>query len=308
MPVSVSASNRISLDASLWAGIQRTLRVPDDGGIYPLPPALGRLPVRAAADYPERVPEAWRDGTHVLVPMHAQEAAWLQFQARPGDLRAIKIGVGDIDALTGSSWSDTLEASPQNYIVCPYQPWVDGFKVGPARVRQFVAVPLHAGLTVEQQLTGREGSGIRIACFAPKPGALAAGVPPRPRTRRTRELGVGAGGRIEQRIYPDPLGVTAWAPVATTVVSLHLVEAREYAAITGEAAPPSPIDARTYSRFGLPWFVVYDADRGDVAATERLSSVRSVDELSGTREESSVPEAPIRPKVRPIPPRSRRSS
>ncbi|MEP7292304.1 MAG: hypothetical protein ABI835_11000, partial [Chloroflexota bacterium] len=38
---------------------QRTLRIPDDGKTYPLPPGLGNFPVRKVADYKERVPAEW---------------------------------------------------------------------------------------------------------------------------------------------------------------------------------------------------------------------------------------------------------
>jgi hypothetical protein len=308
MPVSAGNQDQISLDAALRVSIQRTLRIPDDGGTYPLPPALGRLPVRSAAQYPAQFPSERRDGTHFLVPMHRQEAAWLQFSAKQSGPRAVKIGVGAIDALTGLEWNETLRASPQNYIVCPYQPWVDGFKVGPALVRQFVAVPLQAGLTVEHQLTGEDTAGIRIACFAPKAATLAHRPLPRQMANRNRELGVGAGGWIKQRIYPDPLGFETWESTPSKVIRIYLIEAGEYRKITGETAPPSTIDAETYNRFGLPWFEVYDAHRGDIPATSSLSQIKSVEELTSGVDAASRrdPDTTVAPHhIRPIPPRSR---
>lgn len=306
--VSVRTRDQVSLDASLRVGIQRTLRIPDDGGTYPLPPALGRLPVRSTTQY-RAIPEEWRDGTHFLVPMHHQEAAWLQFHAQRSEPRAVKIGVGNVDALTGLEWNDVLRASPQNYIVCPYQPWVDGFKVAPAVVRQFVAVPLHAGLTVEHQLTGHDASGVSIACFAPKAEVLAHREPPHRDPNRNRELGFGAGGRIKQRIYPDPLGFETWESTPRRVIRLHLIEVNEYSEITGEPVPPSPLDANTYSRFGLPWFEVYDAARGDIPVTSSLSQIKSVDDLTGGVDAASERDsgaALVPHHIRPIPPRSRR--
>ena len=35
---------------------QRTLRIPDDGGLHPLPPGVGRFPVFRVADDADRVP------------------------------------------------------------------------------------------------------------------------------------------------------------------------------------------------------------------------------------------------------------
>ena len=61
-------TNRLSLqDDTLTLGdglrvdFLRTLRIPDDGKTYPLPPGLGRFPVRRVDDYAARVPTAWRE-------------------------------------------------------------------------------------------------------------------------------------------------------------------------------------------------------------------------------------------------------
>jgi hypothetical protein len=303
MQIAIARTDWLVLDAALRVGVQRTLRVPGDGRTYPLPPALGRLPLRLAAEYPG-VPQVRRDGTHVLVPMRPQEAAWFEFRARPDAPRALRIGVGSINALSGAAWSDTLHGAPQDYLVCPYQPWIDGFKVGPARVRQFVAVPLQAGLSVEHQLTGRDSGAIRLACYAPRVGVE---VPPAPpRRRRHRDLGLGAGGTITQRIYPDPYSADFWQTSPTAIAWLHLLDAEDFCRLTGEEAPPSPIDAETYLRFGLPWFEVHDADRGDVAATEAMSAIQGVDDVSPRpgRQQRQPAKAPG--PVRPIPPRARR--
>ena len=40
---------------------QRTLRIPDDGSVYPLPPGLGEFPIHRVEDHAERVPEPWRE-------------------------------------------------------------------------------------------------------------------------------------------------------------------------------------------------------------------------------------------------------
>jgi hypothetical protein len=303
MRIAITRTDWLALDAALRVGLQRTLRVPDDGRAYPLPPALGRLPLRPAAEYPG-VPDAWRDGAHGLVPLRAHEAAWLEFRAKLDSPRAVRIGAGSINALTGAAWDDTLHGAPQDYLVCPYQPWIDGFKVGPARVRQFVAVPLQAGLSIEHQLTGHDSGAIRFACYAPRTGVDVPPAPPRP--RRHREFGLGAGGTITQRIYPDPYGLGFWQTSPTAIAWVHLVDAEDFRRLTGEEAPPSPIDAATYIRFGLPWFEVHDADRGDVAATVAMSAIQGVDELSPRPGRPQRQPAKAPGPVRPIPPRARR--
>jgi hypothetical protein len=49
---------------------QRTLRIPDDGGDYPLPPGLGAFPVRHLDDHAREVPEQWLKRGGVIMPMY----------------------------------------------------------------------------------------------------------------------------------------------------------------------------------------------------------------------------------------------
>jgi hypothetical protein len=50
----------LQLGDGLSISFLRTLRIPDDGKTYPLPPGLGRFPVRRVDDYRERVPASFR--------------------------------------------------------------------------------------------------------------------------------------------------------------------------------------------------------------------------------------------------------
>jgi hypothetical protein len=265
---------------------------------------LGRLPIHAGTTLPQLADGAWNRDGHFVVAMRPQEAAWLQFQGKLLTPYALKVGVGDVDAITGLAWDAVLRKSPQNYVVCPYQPWLDGFKVGPAVVRQFVAVPIGAGLSVEQQQAGGEVGGLRLASFAAHPDRLDGRKAPRQRPPQARSLAIGAGGRIKQRIYPDPLGFDVWESSPSANVWIHMIDADEFTRSTGEAVPPSPIDADTYSRFGFPWFQVYDAGRGDLPPGS-LTDVKSVEALAGARPRPTRKPRP-KMKVRPIPPRARR--
>jgi hypothetical protein len=56
-----SDERSIRLSPHFEISFQRTLRIPDDGREYPLPPGLGEFPVCRVADYAGRVPEAWRE-------------------------------------------------------------------------------------------------------------------------------------------------------------------------------------------------------------------------------------------------------
>lgn len=81
---------------------------------------------------------------------------------------------------------------------------------------------------------------------------------------------------MRQKIYPDPHGIDVWDQTNRRVVDVHLVNSRDFRRITGADPPSPPIDARTYTQYGLPWFDLYDETLGDVAPPERLTDVKTV--------------------------------
>src|SRR5260370_35099360 len=154
--------------AKLHLDFQRTLRIPDDGRDYPLPPGLGRFPLRHVDDFAERVPAAWRERGGVMFPMFQSEAMWILFRPEHDPERgvaypfALKVATGKINAVTGRAWANGLNRGPQDYMVAPRQPWLDGYCVEKGVIRQFVAMPLGAGYSVEEQITGKaEHGGVR---------------------------------------------------------------------------------------------------------------------------------------------------
>ena len=77
-------------------------------------------------------------------------------------------------AVSGKPWSGRPARDPQNYVVLPRQPWLDGINSGKGTVRQFVAVPLGLGATVEGQVTGEEvWGGVQLQSFPLNDGQLA---------------------------------------------------------------------------------------------------------------------------------------
>jgi hypothetical protein len=59
---------------------QRTLRIPETG-LHPLPPGLGRFPLRRVSDYPDTAPAEWLARGGVMLPIYQREAMWLSFDA-----------------------------------------------------------------------------------------------------------------------------------------------------------------------------------------------------------------------------------
>lgn len=283
---------------------QRTLRIPDDGKTYPLPPGLGAFPLRKVDDYADRVPDDWREHGGVFLPMYQREAMWLSFSA--AEPRALKVAVGKVSAITGEPWREGLGRDPQDYVVTPGQPWLDGICVGKGKIRQFVAMPLGLGYTVEAQVSGEERfGGIQLEVFAPQrdklpryraSGSIAmsgavlgccpppAGCAPAPRSRRaTGSMGLAAGGRMKQKIYPDPFGADVWREEREARCFVHIVNSELWREITGEEPPKTPVTAKTYAKHGLPWYDLYDEHRPTLDATDTLAGVKSVKQLDGEK-------------------------
>jgi hypothetical protein len=308
--------DRITIGDRFEVSLERTLRIPDDGRSYPLPPSLGSFPVQRIADHRDSVPEAWREHGGVFIPMWQREAMWLHFDGAGHKPNAVKVAAGKVDALTGRPFDMALEGGDrQNYMVVPGQPWLDGINSGDGTIRQFCAMPLGMGYTVEGQVTGEERfGGVQLVCFEPRPGrfpdalpqlatdavALSAAAPPPPgatgaspaASARVRlraapaagaEMGLGAGGRMEQKIYPDPYGVEAWDPARYGRVFIHIVNSAMWREITGRPAPPSPVSADVYTQHGYPWFRLYDEHAGDLAPSETLAGVKSVKEMDAEK-------------------------
>ena len=154
----------VHADAELTIEFQRTLRIPDDNREYRLPPGLGKFPLYRVDDYRNNLPATWEEHGGVFLPMYQAEAMWINFHADYP--MAIKIAAGKINAVTGEAWTDELSNTPQDYLVVPEQPWLDGFCVEKGLIRQFVAMPLGEGYTAEEQLTGEaEHGGLQIAVY-----------------------------------------------------------------------------------------------------------------------------------------------
>jgi hypothetical protein len=300
-------NDTLTLGEGLAIAFLRTLRIPDDDKTYPLPPGLGRFPVRRVDDYADRVPDAWRENGGVFLPMYQREAMWIAFAGERWKPRAIKVGAGKVCAVTGERWSDALSQAPQNYLVTPPQPWLDGIAVKKGIIRQFVAMPLGMGYTVEGQVTGDESvGGLQLQVFEPKPGRFrdepppsiwrgTLGAPPPGMTtslcglgpERSRSaaaaMGLAAGGRMKQSIYPDPHGIDAWDTTGTSRVFVHIVNSAMWREITGEEPPASPITARDYAAHKLPWFALYDEQLGALSETAALAKVKSVKEVDADK-------------------------
>ena len=270
-------------DAAVSVSFQRTLRIPDDNREYPLPPGLGRFPLRHVDDYTDRVPPVWRKHGGVLMPMHQSEAMWISFDASYP--MAIKVAAGKVNVLTGDAWSNDLRTDPQDYLVVPDQPWLDGFCVAKGTIRQFVAMRLGEGFTGEEQLTGEaKHGGLQIVVYPMREEVYREY---RKRLVNTRVLfslasmaeepamGMAPGGLMRQEIYEDEHGVDAWASTSSRCF-VHLLNSVRFFAVTGAEPPTMPPTAADYSKAGLPWFDYYGGDKAALEGAKKLAGMQGV--------------------------------
>lgn len=289
--------------AQCHLSFQRTLRVPDDNKNYPLPANMGSFPLHHVDDHADKVPESWFKRGGVLLPMYQAEAMWIKLASAKTMLRrypcAVKIAAGKINAVTGDPWSEPLSAEPQDYVVAPSQLWLDGFSVARGQVRQFVAMPLGQGHTVEEQLSGAgEYGGLQIVVYPMKRSVYQA-LFEKPSTDDGNsgggirfsigapDMGLAPGGLIRQQIDEDPYGIDVWDQEQGLRCYVHLLNSMQYQQITGEAPPQQPLTAREYAEADLPWFEYY-SDAPALAGSEQLAGLASVQARQGMAGEESV--------------------
>jgi hypothetical protein len=276
-------------EAECTVYFQRTLRIPDDGRGYPLPPGLGDFPLRHLDDHAARVPGEWLKRGGVVMPMTQAEAMWIGFGGgywRDGYPFAIKIATGKINAVSGEPWTPQLNRDPQDYIVIPEQQWLDGYCVEKGIVRQFVAMPFGDGYSVEEQLTGEaQWGGIQILAYPMKADRYEAldmsrGISKYCESQALSLMGLAPGGRMKQEVYDDPYGLDAWDQRHASRCFVTIANSVTWRAITGGHSPAEPLTAADYTDAGLPWFDYYDADAKVLSGSGRLVKAKSVAEMT----------------------------
>ena len=112
---------------------QRTLRIPDDGCTYPLPPGLGTFPILATEHLGPRVPPDWRGPHSFLISMYQREALWLGFGSSGWPPVAVQVAIGPSTPFPARTDDEGDHADPQDYSCVRTQPWLDGIKTGSGR-------------------------------------------------------------------------------------------------------------------------------------------------------------------------------
>jgi len=245
---------------------QRTLRIPDGEGKYPVPPGLGRIELSRVGDYEGRVPPECEDRGGVFYPMFQAEASWIIFVGWYPFV--VKVAVGGVNAVTGRPLLDERLWRPQDYVVVPRKPWMEWFCVGDESVRQFVALPLEEGLARGGGVPAHDG-GIQITAHPMRAERYR-----EYRRRRAEMMSIGAvmesmreetgptpGWMLHSEAWKEDFGLGAWELTSGDSSCAYPLNSLDYLSITGRRPPGKPPTMSEYSEAGLPWYDRYDTDR-----------------------------------------------
>jgi len=131
--------------------------------------------------------------------------------------------------------------------------------------------------------SGPSSYGESICCFAastptkslaPKKSAARRAV--RSRSRAVTAMGLGRGGEIIQKIYPDPYGLDVWKNKPKLVEVVYLVSSEDFKQVTGHEAPPTPVNYKTYEKHGYPWFELDDKKYKDTKGSDIFEKLKPV--------------------------------
>jgi hypothetical protein len=213
---------------------------------------------------------------------------------------AVVVATGKVNPVSGQAWTNTLGREPQNYMVVPEQPWLDGYCVEEGIIRQFVAMPLGAGYTAEEQVTGRsEYGGLQIMAFPMKRYVYTRRFRKLPHPRWTDDvqyavvcecpagMGLAPGGRMRQEVYEDPYDLSDWDTEHASRCFVHIANSLVWRQTTGRNPPTTPPTAKEYTAAGLPWFEWYGDPTPAIRGSTILAKLKSVVQIG--KEQGDVP-------------------
>ncbi|KAF3942435.1 hypothetical protein ABW19_dt0206667 [Dactylella cylindrospora] len=152
-----------SYPAVLEIDFNRTLRLPELNSIHDQPSGLGSIHINSMSAVTKRLLASQNESLidmakkgGVFFPLYQREAVYMSFNSSQ-DVFAVRVFVGGVNAVSGLTWNNPPRK--QDYLVIPPQSRLDGVAMGEEMVRQFVAMPLGTGYSVEKQVTGKETIG-----------------------------------------------------------------------------------------------------------------------------------------------------
>jgi hypothetical protein len=99
-----------------------------------------------------------------------------------------------------------------------------------------------------------------------------------------------------QDIHEDPNPANIWNTAASKLVHIHILDPASCEAVTHIVPAPPPIDAETYAKSNMPFFVLEEKpdERLEGGDFDNVKSVSAMDKEKGVSEEQSLdPTKPV---------------
>jgi hypothetical protein len=197
------------------------------------------------------------------------------------------ISASGVNALTAEPFECKLKEG--NYLTAPPQLWLDGWKGDDGSVYQFVPTEAGEGLTVGEQLIESKDHSIQISVFQAKdPKALEKVYSPSQtwgdseagdldycdavcsfsldcapsRGLECCSMGLGRGGKIKQKVYPDPYGIDVWKENPVKTVKIYLLRVDTEVPVTAEV-------------YDGTWYGLKDEQHADIAGNGIFGELKS---------------------------------
>ncbi|WYZ40680.1 hypothetical protein EsH8_IV_001021 [Colletotrichum jinshuiense] len=103
------------------------------------------------------------------------------------------------------------------------------------------------------------------------------------------EMGLAAGGLINQTIEADELPADVWDIEASVMMNLQILGVDSFCAVTGRPAPSTPVDAKSYASHGYPFFEIWGEEKTGIKG--EFSEVKSVAQIEAERAKAQGKEA-----------------
>lgn len=289
--------------------LHRTVRV---AGANPanLPPSLGRMEIHAVTDHLSRKPAGWPESA-LFVALQETEAMWMSFRtgepvaivvgagginAVNGQKLATELVAGGYLVTPPQPWLDGwkgTDGTVYQFVATVHKAGagatVGEQLLGAASKTGAIGFALHVPkpgqklVAYHKPLEGYGAdfdTGLGDMHYPEGPMYMAASAGASAPMYRAvasadsafNEMGLGKGGKIHQKIYDDPHGLSVWEPIAKVTAALYLVSAEQFAAITGQPLPA----ISTQETYKGPWFGVADGTHKDVPGTGAFDALKSV--------------------------------
>jgi hypothetical protein len=246
------------------------------------------------------------------------EALWTWLSSRYQF--AVKIGVGQMNVVSGAPWNSDLQRQPQNYVLVPNPPWEEPDEV----VRRYVAMPLDwSNSAREQPAIKMNGRAIQFQIVPMRAKDYyrhenAFLLPPTIKeffmrlifARITSEALAEIDRRhshrdlddpLEKAIAPmrdetsrqrsleDPYELKEWDQAQTVRCFVHTCNSMIWGQITGTNPPHPLLTAKDYEEVGIPWLDDYRDEQKPLPEKSSITPDRIV-RHDGTRRSTEIRE------------------